>query len=136
MAIKIGFNTDQMNETPLETISVPGQQATNPKKSVVEVLFPGRGRTLSYYNDMFDLHPGDWVHVEGKLEGTRGQVTEVSYNFKIKISDYKRVISVADTNVKGQLFMGGSHFIAFDSLALPPHKLRTWFLPPKNEAEE
>ena len=39
------------------------------------------------YNDLFDLHPGDLVYVDGKLEGHRGRVTDVNYNFKIKVSD-------------------------------------------------
>ena len=55
--------------------------------------------TLSYYNDLFDLHRGDLVFVVGKLEGLRGIVVDVSYNFKIKLSDYKRVIAVADTTL-------------------------------------
>ena len=42
------------------------------------------------------------VYVDGKLEGQRGRVVEVSYTFKIKLSDYKRVIAVVDTNVSGQ----------------------------------
>lgn len=47
----------------------------------------------AYYNDSFDLKVGDFVYVEGKLEGYRGQVTEVNYSFKIKPSDYKKVIA-------------------------------------------
>ena len=59
-----------------------------PVKSVVRVHFPARNMTLSYYNDLFDLKVGDIVFVEGKLEGLRGRVVDVTYNFKIKLSDY------------------------------------------------
>lgn len=75
--------------------------------------------TLSYYNDAFDLHRGDIVYVDGKLEGLRGQVVDVTYSFKIKLSDYKRVISVADATVKGEFHFAGSHFVTFDQGVLP-----------------
>ncbi len=58
--------------------------------------------TLAYYNDRFDLHCGDLVYVDGKLEGKRGRVVDVNYNFRINLADYKRVIGVADTNVSGR----------------------------------
>ena len=43
-----------------------------PVKSVVQVHFPRKNRTLGYYNDSFDLHRGDLVYVDGKLAGPRG----------------------------------------------------------------
>ena len=92
--------------------------------------------TLSYYNDQFDLHRGDIVYVDGKLEGMRGRVMEVNYNFKIKVSDYKRVIAVVDTTVNGQFFMAGSHFVTFDREALPISKAVTWFKAPVKEDDE
>ncbi|MBR4889483.1 MAG: hypothetical protein IKU17_10090 [Clostridia bacterium] len=92
--------------------------------------------TLAYYNDQFDLHRGDIVYVDGKLEGLRGRVTDVNYNFKIRISDYKRVIAVVDTTVSGQFFMAGSHFITFDRTALPAGKAASWFKAPEKEEEE
>lgn len=90
---------------------------------------------LSYYNDAFDLKCGDIVFVEGKLEGLRGRVVDVAYNFKIKLSDYKRVISVADTNVQGEFFFAGSHFVTFDRSTLPYEKVITWFKSPATEDE-
>lgn len=107
-----------------------------PRKSIVEIYFPEREMTLTYYNSRFDLHPGNIVYVDGKLEGLRGQVTKVNYNFKIRLSDYQRVIAVADTEVHGQFFTGGSHFITFDPQALPLRKARTWFCPPLSEEDE
>lgn len=102
-------------------------QGTPVRKSVVEVYFPSRNMTLAYYNDRFDLHRGDLVYVDGKLEGKRGRVVDVNYNFKIKLSDYKRVVALVDTKVSGEFFMAGSHFVTFDSYALPPAKVRSWF---------
>ena len=79
---------------------------------------------------MIILKVGDIVHVDGKLEGLRGRVVDITYNFKIKLSDYKRVISVADTAVKGELFFAGSHFVTFDSTVLPYSKVISWFKAP------
>lgn len=106
------------------------------KKSVVSIYFPKRDMTLSYYNDQFDLKVGDIVYVEGKLEGLRGRVMEVNYNFKIKLSDYKKVIAVADTDVKGKFYSGDFHFITFDNKALPSEKVLTWFKAPSSCEDE
>ena len=67
------------------------------------------------------------MYVDGKLEGQRGRVTDVNYNFKIKVSDYKRIIAVVDTNVRGQFYMAGSHFVTFDKEALPRNQVLSWF---------
>lgn len=113
------------------------QQKNNvPKKSLVQVRFPDKGMTLTYYNDSFDLKVGDRVYVEGKLEGRLGRVVEVNYNFKIKLSDYKKVIAVVDTNVHGEFHMAGSHFVTFDPAALPVAQVTTWFKAPVEEDEE
>lgn len=136
MAFKIGFAADSSENKPHETSYTMPQTYNIPKKSVVQVYFAAKNTTLAYYNDQFDLHCGDLVYVDGKLEGLRGRVTDVNYNFKIKVSDYKRVIAVVDTTVNGQFFMAGSHFITFDRTALPSNKIVTWFKPPMKEDEE
>lgn len=92
--------------------------------------------TLAYYNARFDLHRGDMVYVDGKLESMRGRVTEVNYSFKIKVSDYKRVIAVVDTSLNGCFFVAGSHFVTFDRAALPISKAGSWFLAPIMEDDE
>lgn len=135
MTLKIGFTATHSENKP-QTAEYSAPRQTTPKKSVVQVFFAARNRTLAYYNDQFDLHPGDIVFVDGKLEGLRGQVTEVCYNFKIRLTDYKRVIAVADTEVKGRFFTAGSHFVTFDPTALPPEKAVTWFKAPDGEDEE
>lgn len=134
MAFKIGFISEPVRKSE-EICAEPPKQIT-PRKSVVQVYFPADHRTLAYYNDRFDLHRGDLVFVDGKLEGEQGRVVDVSYNFKIKLSDYRRVIAVADTAVHGQFYAAGSHFITFDRSALPAQKVRTWFLPPQKPEDE
>lgn len=136
MSFKIGFTAEHPENKPPEAAYTVPQQEAAPRKSVVQVHFAGRSMALAYYNDRFDLRVGDMVYVDGKLEGQRGCVTEVNYNFKIKLSEYKRVIAVADTTVHGQFFMAGSHFITFDREALPSGKVVTWFMAPAKEDDE
>ena len=127
---KIGFAAcdAEVNKEPVVE-NVKGE-VNAPVKSIVQVYFPDRDRTLSYFNDAFDLHRGDIVYVDGKLEGVRGYVVDVCYTFKIKLSDYKRVIAKADTDVHGEFCMAGSHFVTFDRTTLPPSKAITWFRAP------
>ena len=94
-------------------------ERTIPRRSVVQVYFAANHRSLAYYNDRFDLKPGDLVFVDGKLAGQRGRVTQVNYSFKIRLSDYKRVISVADIAVDGLFYAAGSHLVTFDRGVLP-----------------
>ena len=134
MKFPIGFAfNDETKKVEMEPMD---QQATVPVKSLVQVYFPERNQTLTYFNDQFDLKRGDFVFVDGKLEGIRGIVREVNKNFKIKVADYKKIISVADTNVSGQMYMAGSHFVSFDATVLPYEKIRTWYLPPVKEEDE
>ena len=136
MTVKIGFSAGNLEDNTVAVNEQENQATMVPRKSVVLVYFSQRNMKLSYYNDQFDLHCGDLVYVDGKLEGLRGRVVEVNYNFKIKISDYKRVISVVDTSVSGQFFMAGSHFATFDRTALPGSKALTWFQAPEKEGDE
>lgn len=130
MKFPIGFAVnDESMKADLEPLA---RQAIVPVKSLVQVYFPERNQTLTYFNDQFDLKCGDFVFVDGKLEGIRGIVRDVNRNFKIKVADYKKVISVADTNVSGQMHMAGSHFVSFDAAVLPYEKIRSWYLPPVN----
>ena len=134
--MRIGFNTGAFDNKYAEPECITPMEQPVPRRSVVQVYFAERNMKLAYYNDRFDLKCGDLVYVDGKLEGILGRVTEVSYNFKIKVSDYKRVIALVDTNVKGQFFMAGSHFVSFDRNALPAVKVINWFKAPSDEEEE
>lgn len=136
MTFKIsGFGGSESVKEHMPTYD-PKQKNIIPRKSVVQVRFPGKGMALSYYNDQFDLNVGDLVYVDGKLEGQLGRITDVNYNFKIKISEYKKVIAVVDTEVHGQFYMAGSHFVAFDPAALPREQITMWFKAPAKEDEE
>ena len=131
----IGFNTG-INDEPKKENPVTQQiESTEPRKSLVQVYFPSRGMNLAYYNDKFDLKIGDLVYVDGKLEGLKGQVTEVNYSFKIKLSDYKKVIAIIDTNVKGDLYFSNLHIISFDRNTIPFEKIKTWFKAPEDDEE-
>lgn len=136
MALKIGFTAEHTEEKHYSNTYSVQHINRAPRKAMVQVYFADSNRTLTYYNDKFDLQRGDLVYVEGKLEGKMGRVTDVNYNFKIKISDYKRVISVVDRNVYGQFFMAGSHFVTFDRDALTKEKAVSWFKAPCNDEEE
>jgi len=136
MKFKIGFAGDYCDkpqgDEPCPVVSPP----TAARRSVVQVVFPGRGSSLAYYNDRFDLKEGDFVYVDGKLEGKRGRVISVNYNFKIKLSDYKRVIAQVNTEVKGRFHYAGSHFVTFDRNVIPFRKVANWFKAPPGEDEE
>ena len=134
MKFPIGF---AFNDEPKKVEMAPLiQQEVVPVKSLVQVYFPERNQSLTYFNDQFDLKRGDFVFVDGKLEGIRGVVREVSKTFKIKVADYKKIISVADTEVSGQLHIAGSHFVSFDPAVLSYEKIRSWYLPPVNDTDE
>lgn len=113
----------------------PKRRVIIPRKSLVQVHFPGRGMDLTYFNDQFDLKVGDRVYVEGKLEGQLGHITDISYNFKIKLSDYRKVIALVDTDVHGEFYLAGSHFVTFDPGVLSPAQVELWFHAPAKEEE-
>ena len=131
----IGFNAKSNKESEINVPMEVCKGVIEPKKSVVQVYFPHRGMGWAYYTDSFDLKVGDFVYVEGKLEGYRRQVTEVNYSFKIKPADYKKVIDVINTNVKGDFYLAGSHIVSFDKNAIPFSKVLTWFKAPENDED-
>lgn len=131
---KIGFwaEKEPSEEQENKTQQCKAEE-TAAKKSVVRVYFPARGFACSYYNDKFDLKKGDGVYVDGKLEGLLGFITEVSYCFKIRLSEYKRVIYRVDTEIRGKLYLLGDFFAAFDRDVIPKEKILPWFVCPDNE---
>ncbi len=136
MSFKIGFTPSRDNENKNRETLITKRAEIKPRKSVVQVHFDKRHLTCAYYNDLFDLHVGDMVYVEGKLEGMQGRVVEVSYTFKIKLSDYKKVTHLIDTKVNGDLFFAGSHAIAYEKDVIPFDKVISWFKTPNNEEDE
>lgn len=131
----IGFRTKGKNIEEKEITLTANSEMKEPKKSVVQVYFPHRGKGWAYYNDSFDLKVGDIVYVEGKLAGYRGRVTAVNYSFKIKLSDYKKVIAGVDTDVKGDFYFAGSHLVSFDKNAIPYSKALAWVKTPLSDEE-
>lgn len=99
MAFKIGFSVSEEKEKMTAPEPPDVAEKHEPRRSVVRVQFPQRNMTLAYYNDRFDLHCGDLVYVDGKLEGKRGRVVDVNYNFRINLADYKRVIEIGRAHV-------------------------------------
>lgn len=137
MKFKIGFTAQIDEEDKIESapvITTPREQ--DAVKSLVQIRFPSRNMTLAYFNDRFDLRRGDLVYVDGKLEGHRGIVVDIAYNFKIKLSQYQRVIALVDTEVHGKFYLAGSHFVTFDRKALPTNQAVTWFRAPDKEDDE
>jgi hypothetical protein len=61
--------------------------------------------------------------VDGELKGISGRVEEVCLNFKIRPSEYKRIVAVADTEVRGELYLVGSRFVSFDRDTIPYEKV-------------
>ena len=108
----------------------------NIKRSLVKVTFKHSSYEPTYYNDKFNIEVGDKVYVEGKFEGEIGTVIEVNYNFKIKASEYKKVIAVADTSVRGMFSQHDLYMTTFDPSALPPEKVKLWFSSPLKENDE
>lgn len=100
------------------------------RTSVVQVYFPARDQSYAYYNDQFALVPGDMVFVEGKLEGLLGRVTSVSYNFKINLAAYKRVIAKSIASLQGEFQIAGTRMVTFDPNAAPFEKILTRFRGP------
>ena len=102
----------------------------------MRVYFPQRGFDCTYYNNLFDLHVGDLVYVDGKLEDKRGKVIDVSYTFKIKLSDYKRVIAKIDTDISGEFCYVGDELFSFDKNTVPFGKILPYFKAPVKPDEE
>ena len=74
--------------------------------------------------------------MSGKLEGVLGIVTSVNYNFRIRLSEYQKVIFQVNTRVHGRFYISASHFITFDPAALPAAQVTSWFRAPVGEGEE
>ena len=134
----VGFGQDdtlQGKARPARTVSVD-----IPVQSLVSINYERMNHALTYYNDQFDLKPGDRVFVTGKLEGEVGIVESVTTKFRIKISEYQKVISLAQTPLHGTYSPKGNMMRSYDPESLSPDEFRKWILPPKpiddNQNEE
>ena len=132
--MKIGFSIEPAQEAPTLTLPIP--EPSKPVRSLVQVRFEGDGRLLTYYNDLFDLAPGDRVFVSGKLAGIPGTVEKITTKFKINLSNYERVISMARIEIHGSYEKLIDKMVSYDSIALSPDQFRAWAKPPRAEEEE
>jgi hypothetical protein len=135
--MKIGFNIESeesTNEVP--ALSPVGPVPQEPVRSLVQVRFENDGRTLTYYNDLFALAPGDRVFVSGKLAGMPGIVVSVTTKFKINLANYEKVISMANMEVRGSYEKILDKMVSYDSVALSPDQFRAWCMPPKGDDVE
>ena len=135
MKYRIGFTAEEPINTLVSNTSFTKPRSDMPVKSVVQVRFQRRDLVLSYYNDKFDLRCGDVVYVGGKMAGLRARVVDVTYNFKIKLSQYQKVVALVDTEVHGDFYLTFSHFLTLDKTALPREKVRAWYKAPDEEDE-
>ena len=131
----IGFGQDDPKQ---EAKRQSGTVVTSdvPVKSLVSINFERMNHALTYYNDQFDLKPGDRVFVTGKLEGEIGIIESVSTKFRIRIADYQKVISVAQTSIHGTYAPKGGMMLSYDADALSASDFRKWMLPPAENREE
>ena len=134
----VGFGQDetmQSEASPARAVSVD-----IPVRSLVSINFERINHALTYYNDQFDLKPGDRVFVTGKLEGEIGIVESVTTKFRIRLADYQKVISLAQTPIRGNYSPKGNMLRSYDPEALSPDEFRKWMLPPRliddNQNEE
>ena len=121
----MGFCREERKETSdvlLPTVEEP----KTPVKSLVRVRFEDADPELTYYNDRFDLKPGNRVFVSGKRAGEIGIVSSVSTKFRIRLSDFERVIALAQTPIHGTYKPAADKMLSYDSNALSPEAFRTW----------
>ncbi len=130
----MGFGRDDMEKT--EAVIPQAEEPKTAVKSLVRVHFDDAAYELTYYNDRFDLKPGDRVFVSGKRAGEAGIVNAVSTKFRIKASDYERVIALAQTSIHGTYKPVADKMISYDADALSPEGFRTWVMPPEEPAED
>ena len=96
------------------------------RESIVEVRFLDKRGTGTYYNDRFDLKCGDLVFVEARVGCHRARVIGVNYHVTGDLAEYKHVDAVVDTSVNGNLYLAGTHVVAFDRSVLSVEKVQSW----------
>lgn len=131
----VGFGQEDPKQEAAPVSAALNEQ-TEAVRSLVSVRFDGRDRALTYYNDRFDLKECDRVFVSGKLAGKAGIIESVTTRFRIRLSDYERVLSVAQTPIRGKYSHKGSVMLSYDPVALCAEDFRKWILPPEEKPED
>ena len=117
----IGFGRDDGKETP-DVLIMRVDEPEEPVKSLVRIRFETFDRELTYFNELFDLKEGDRVFVSGKLAGKVGYITSVTTKFRIRLSDYERVIAVAQTPIHGSYVPVMDKMLSYDNRDRSEHK--------------
>ena len=128
----IGFRID----TPADQEAAPQPVVTHdvPVRSLVSVSFTDIAKNYTYYNDKFDLSVGDMVYVSGKLAGRMGVVASVGTKFKIRLSDYERVIANPHIQFHGHYTQVLDKMIACEG-GVSADTFRSWVIAPSAEGE-
>ena len=124
----LGFSVGETQEA--KVIETPCDVHNHPVPSLVTVRFSETGPALTYYNDKYALQAGDRVFVSGKCAGQPGEVEKVTTRFKIRLSDYQRVIAKASISIHGTYELVLDKMISYDENAVSPEEFRSWILPP------
>lgn len=124
----LGFTVPKERE--IQTVIPEMEETIVPRKSLVEIKFPGINKNLSYYNDQFLLREGDVVYVSGKLAGQPGQVVSVTTKFRIHTKDYERVLAKLDLTLHGSFTHVKSQMVCFGKIPLTPERFESWITPP------
>lgn len=127
----LGFGSEHKESESVTAALVP----QTPIKSLVQIRFPGSGRTLAYYNDRFSLSCGDAVYVSGKMAGSAGIVTDVSTKFRIHLADYEKVIALLDLTIHGDFVSVGDKMVSFGDQTITPSRFESWIIPPVDESK-
>ncbi len=129
----LGFS---ISEAPkAEAPEVLPKEERGPVRSLVTVRFPGVGLALTYYNDRFALEVGDHVFVSGKYAGQLGKVEKVETRFRIRLSDYQRVLARVCPAIRGSYAAVLDRMVSFDADAVSPAEFRSWIFPPAREED-
>ena len=131
----IGFRDSEALSVPQRPENPPAQAPAEPVKSVVFVRFDGIKKEYQYYNDRFDLAPGDRVFVSGKLFGRPGVVTHVNTRFRIHLSDYEIVLAKPDMRMTGTFSPVRDKMVSLDT-DLSPERFAAMVTPPADPDEE
>ncbi len=129
-----GFGRSEERESSARPTDVPRTSA--PRRSLALIRFPEIQRAYSYYNDRFDLQPGDVVFVTGRLAGTQGVVESVNYKFKINLADYEKVVGAATVELHGEYQQVADKMLSYDVGAVSPDEFRSWVKAPVTEDDE
>ncbi len=131
----VGFASPEEPHAPAS--KAPERRACLPPvPSLVSVRFDSCNKALTYYNDLFALKTGDRVFVSGKYAKEVGTVDSVTTKFRIRLSDYEKVISLAQTPVQGTYRPVLDKMVSTDADAVSPEDFKTWFLPPDTPADD